>query len=231
MDPTNSLGPWLGDLRAIVAPPWSEIILVAVSFLCGATVGIERERQVKPAGLRTLILICMGSTVFTVASMSPPLGRFEPARLAAQIVTGVGFLGAGSILRERHGITGLTTAASIWATAAVGIIVGAGYAVSGLALSLGVLFTLTVVGRLESWIAGPCAATQALVLYRPERGKTRVRIQSVLDEHKGLARAGAERDRGDGIWELPLEYCSAHKDHRAVLTALAEIEAVEGFSA
>ena len=83
------------------------------AFACGAIVGFEREKGHKPAGLRTQILICLGSAIFTVVSMSPVLASREPARIAAQIVTGVGFLGAGSILRDRHQITGLTTAATI----------------------------------------------------------------------------------------------------------------------
>jgi putative Mg2+ transporter-C (MgtC) family protein len=220
----------LGDLRALVPRPWSEIFLVATSFVCGALVGIERERQDKPAGLRTLILICLGSTIFTIASMSPVLGPLEPSRIAAQIVTGVGFLGAGSILRERHGIKGLTTAACIWATAAVGIVVGAGYAVAGLALALSILFTLAGISRVEEWLTGQCDHRRLLLIYRTERGKTRMRIQQILDEARGPQVHEPERDRGDGTAELVLEYCAAHRDHRSTLALLADLPGVEGFT-
>src|SRR5262245_41989283 len=115
MSPEVSWSMMLGDLRAIVPSPWSEVALMAIAFMCGGIVGIERERQEKPAGLRTVVLICIGSAVFTAVSMSHVLGGREPARVAAQIVTGVGFLGAGSIMRERFGIRGLTTAATVWA--------------------------------------------------------------------------------------------------------------------
>src|SRR5688572_13114236 len=105
---------WLiGDLRAVVPAPWSEMALALVAIVAGSIVGIERELHEKPAGLRTLMLICLGSAVFTMVSVSAVLGRNEPGRVAAQIVTGVGFLGAGAILRRNdghHGIVGLTTA-------------------------------------------------------------------------------------------------------------------------
>src|SRR5687768_4598703 len=207
------------------------MVLVLVSFLCGGVVGAERERHEKPAGLRTMVLICMGSTIFTLASMSRALGGLEPARIAAQIVTGVGFLGAGSILRERYGgITGLTTAATIWSTAAVGIVVGAGYAAAGLALSLAILVTLGAVRRIETLLGGPCHLRRMLVIYRGNGGKTRVRIQRAIDEtHGPPAALGREEHRPDGTQALPLSYCTAHREHRALLAAVSEIPSVEAF--
>src|SRR3712207_3020191 len=121
------------------------MLLIAAAAGCGAIVGFERERHDKPAGLRTIMLICLGAAIFTAASVSPAFGSREPGRLAAQIVTGVGCLGAGASVRDNYGGSGLTTAATIWATAAVGIVIGAGYALAGLALSLGVLATLVAV--------------------------------------------------------------------------------------
>jgi putative Mg2+ transporter-C (MgtC) family protein len=217
----------LGDIRTVVVSPWAEIILVVVSFLCGGIVGSERERSEKPAGLRTLILICMGSTFFTMASMSGVLGVREPARIAAQIVTGVGFLGAGSILRERNGITGLTTAASIWAVSAVGILVGAGYAAAGFASALAIVFTLAGLQRAEEW-AGRCARQQIVITYRPERGKTRALLQRIVDQERRAWLVGDERARADGSCERTLDYCTAHREHRAVLALIAQLPAVEG---
>lgn len=140
---------FFGDLREVLPSPISEFALVAVSFLCGAIVGAERERAEKPAGLRTLTLICLGSTIFTMMSLDPAFAPTDHSRIAAQIVSGVGFLGAGAILRERGIVIGLTTAASIWVVAAVGIVVGAGYASSGLMLSVLILIVLTFFARIE----------------------------------------------------------------------------------
>jgi putative Mg2+ transporter-C (MgtC) family protein len=219
---------FFGDLRAVVPPPLSEITLVVIAFLCGMTVGLERERHEKPAGLRTLVLICVGSAIFTLASVSPVLGGKEPARIAAQIVTGVGFLGAGSILRDRFMITGLTTAATVWATAGVGIIVGAGYATAGVGLSITILIALAALKSIEERLTGPCKLRRVTVRYQSNSGRTRVRLQQVLDAGRGPIQV-ADRTAEDGTPELVLVYCSAHKEHRALLNSIADVSNVEAF--
>src|SRR5215831_13573730 len=115
----------LDDWWRLLPGPEAAIGLTLAAIVCGAIVGAERERLEKPAGMRTLVLVCLGSAVFTMASFvfTPTSG--DSGRVAAQIVTGIGFLGAGVILRERAGVTGTTTAASIWLTAAMGMIIGA----------------------------------------------------------------------------------------------------------
>lgn len=94
---------------------------VLVSVLCGAIVGFEREFKNKSAGFRTVVLICLGSTVFTIISR---MGNLSDDRIAANIVTGIGFLGAGVIYQGKFSVQGLTTAAVIWSMAAVGMMVG-----------------------------------------------------------------------------------------------------------
>jgi putative Mg2+ transporter-C (MgtC) family protein len=95
----------------------------------GALIGVEREIHGHPAGMRTHLLVALGSAIFTVLSIygfgTPGQAGFDPSRIAAQIVSGIGFLGAGAILKEGASIRGLTTAASLWATAAVGLAAGA----------------------------------------------------------------------------------------------------------
>jgi len=117
------------------------LVLAAV---LGAIIGYQRERAKKPAGLRTHMLICVGSALFTIVSAYGFGGSADPARLAAGIVTGIGFLGAGTIIRNREGIVvGLTTAATVWTVSAIGVAAGAGmYVVSVVttALVLIVLF-------------------------------------------------------------------------------------------
>ena len=105
-----------------------EVVEMAIRLLLatifGAAVGYEREHAEKPAGVRTLTLVSVGAAIFTVASVFA--FDADPARLAAGIVTGIGFIGAGAIFREGVTVRGLTTAASIWVTAAIGIAVGTG---------------------------------------------------------------------------------------------------------
>jgi putative Mg2+ transporter-C (MgtC) family protein len=118
-------------------------IILAVSL--GGAIGLERQLSGKAAGLRTNILICLGAAVFTIISkqMAEPGGSFT--RIAAQIVTGVGFLGAGAIIQDRGGILGLTTAATIWLVASIGMACGAGFhgvAIISTIITVAVLFGL-----------------------------------------------------------------------------------------
>jgi putative Mg2+ transporter-C (MgtC) family protein len=218
---------WFGNVRDLLSGPWELLVLVIASLACGALVGIEREWQEKPAGMRTMILICVGATIFTLASLSPALGALEPARLAAQIVTGVGFLGAGAILRDRTSVVGLTTAATIWSAAALGIVVGAGYIVPGLILSLTIVATLTLGARIERRISGACRLRRVVVVYRDERGKTRPRLQRAIDERRGPTEVAEGKARADGLFDLPIAYCVAHREHRDVLAAIVEVPGVE----
>ena len=101
---------------------------MVIGLALGLLLGAEREFRGHPAGLRTMALICSGSCLFTGLGLIPEFARsVDPTRIAAQVVTGVGFLGAGSILRQGEEVRGLTTAASIWVTASIGMAVGFGY--------------------------------------------------------------------------------------------------------
>ena len=93
-----------------------------ISFVIGAAIGLEREYRSKAAGLRTMIMICFGSTIFTEISIS--LGASSPDRIASTIITGIGFLGAGVIFKDGLTINGITTATTIWIAAALGMAVG-----------------------------------------------------------------------------------------------------------
>ena len=120
------------------------ILRLLLAAALGAIIGYQRERASKPAGLRTHILICVGAALFTIASLYGFGASADPARVAAGIVAGIGFLGAGAIIRRGEGVVeGLTTAATIWAVAGIGLAAGAGlYLVSAVttAVILIVLF-------------------------------------------------------------------------------------------
>jgi putative Mg2+ transporter-C (MgtC) family protein len=108
---------------------WPEdLISIILATVLGAVVGLERELSGKSAGLRTNLLICLGASVFTIISREMATGaEGSLTRIAAQIVTGVGFLGAGAIIQDRGGVHGLTTAATIWLVASIGMACGAGF--------------------------------------------------------------------------------------------------------
>lgn len=115
---------------------------VLISILCGSIVGFEREFKNKSAGFRTIILICLGSTIFSLTSR---MGNISDDRIAANIVTGIGFLGAGVIYQGKFTVQGLTTAAVIWAMAGIGMMIGFGN------YGLGFIATLCMVGILSSF--------------------------------------------------------------------------------
>jgi putative Mg2+ transporter-C (MgtC) family protein len=110
---------------------WEMVIRLVIAAFLGAVIGYERARAKKPAGIRTHLLVCMGAALFTVISIWGFAGNADPSRIAAGVVVGVGFLGAGTILRQERGVAGLTTAATIWAVAAVGVAIGSGLYIVG----------------------------------------------------------------------------------------------------
>lgn len=105
----------------------ADILSILLAIVCGAAIGLERELKHKPAGLRTNVLICLGAALFTIISSKMAGDKESITRIAAQIVTGVGFLGAGAVIQDRGGIHGLTTAATIWLVASIGMACGAGF--------------------------------------------------------------------------------------------------------
>ncbi|MBM3933205.1 MAG: MgtC/SapB family protein [SAR202 cluster bacterium] len=123
---------------------------MALALSLGIAIGWEREGARKPAGLRTQTLVCMGAALFTIVSIFGFAAGWDNARVAAQIVTGIGFLGAGTILREGANVKGLTTAATIWTAAAIGMASGAGLyliAIVSTALTLFVLRFMPTGGK------------------------------------------------------------------------------------
>jgi putative Mg2+ transporter-C (MgtC) family protein len=135
------------------------IVRVLLAFILGGVVGFERQRVQRPAGLRTHMLVAAGCACFTVASVYGFEGlgtTSDPARLAAQIITGVGFLGAGTIFRTGSTVKGLTTASSIWITASIGVVAGLGMFWLALSTTLLTWFALTVLKEAEvrRWIRG-----------------------------------------------------------------------------
>lgn len=107
------------------------IIKLVLIFVLGGIVGLEREVKIKPAGLRTHILVGLASTLLIILSLEAFPGS-DRARIAAAVVLGMGFIGAGAILKTENKISGLTTAASLWITAAIGVTIGAGYYLLGI---------------------------------------------------------------------------------------------------
>jgi len=161
-------------LSAVVVPPtigWPEVLLrLSVAAALGGAIGLERELRERQAGLRTHLVVCVGSALFTLVSAYGFTDwgiRVDPTRIAAQIVTGIGFLGAGAIIRQGLSVRGLTTAATLWLVAAIGMATGAGYWDAALITTFGALLIL---GPLRT------IAYRGLVRFRPALHRLLVEI-------------------------------------------------------
>jgi len=172
---------------------WEGTLLrLVVAAALGGAIGLERELGGKPAGLRTNILICIGSVLYThlsIAMLSAIAGAggtgTDPTRVAGQIVTGVGFIGAGTILHARGAVVGLTSAATIWVVAAIGVALGSGYYLEGIATTVVVLGVLAGLGRVEKLVERQSTRSTISIHARP--GPT------VLEDLESLVRrAGLE---------------------------------------
>jgi len=120
-------------------------IEIILAFILGGLIGLDREKNMKAAGIRTNILICVGSTCYTAVSLlNTPMGigSVDPNRVAAQVVSGIGFLGAGAIIQSKGTVLGLTTAATIWVVAAIGVALGSGHLFIATMLTATILFVL-----------------------------------------------------------------------------------------
>ncbi|PUB31094.1 putative Mg2+ transporter-C (MgtC) family protein [Elizabethkingia sp. YR214] len=131
-------------------PVQNELLLIIISVIIGLIIGAEREYRNKSAGLRTFILVCFGSCLFTILSIK--IGVENPDRLAANIITGIGFLGAGVIFKDDNKIGGITTATTIWATASLGMCVGSGYVYLALLGTVLVMAILSLLTYLQDYI-------------------------------------------------------------------------------
>jgi putative Mg2+ transporter-C (MgtC) family protein len=140
-----------------------DIVSMLMSILCGGIIGFEREYKSKSAGFRTIILISLGSTIFTIVSSH---GAGADDRISANIITGIGFIGAGVIFKEQGSIRGLTTAAVIWTSAAIGMTTGIGYHALAFVFTMITLVVLLMVSKIEKLIGKLQKQKMLIVTFR-----------------------------------------------------------------
>jgi len=166
----------------------SAIFKLSLSLIVGGLIGLNRERHNQAAGFRTHILICVGSTLLMIISIYIPQTYFDfkngdPGRIAAQVVSGIGFLGAGAIIRLGTNIRGLTTAASIWLISAIGMGIGAGLYVISLMTVIIVLFTLIFLERIENkWF--PQSLYKTIEIGFSSNNLPETKIKELFNAHK-----------------------------------------------
>ena len=222
---------WLFESWHLLLPrPFSAVLCAFVAAICGAWVGIERQRKEKPAGLRTMSLVSLGSCVFTLVSYAFTSTTGDSGRVAAQIVTGIGFLGGGVLLKGAGGVQGTTTAATIWIVAAMGMSVGAGYVPAGIALALTIRVVLSLVGQWERTLFGGRDTERLNIKFEPANGKTEIKIDRLLDQFGILHKKEQGHRASDGLQHLAVEFqLSARNSHEFLnaLVAMPEVVAIE----
>lgn len=141
------------------------ILKVALAVICGGVLGVERGRKKRPAGFRTYILVCLGATLVMMTNehICQITGSGDMARLGAQVINGIGFLGAGTIITTGHNrVKGLTTAAGLWTSACIGLAIGSGYYEGAILGTIVIMLTMVVFHRFDRRFA---RSTKMLVLY------------------------------------------------------------------
>lgn len=166
-------------------PEWEVVLRLTLAAVLGGIIGYERQSRRKSAGLRTNVLVCLGSCLIMILSESIYIGvegktNADPARLAAQVVSGIGFLGAGAIMKEGLTVTGLTTAACLWVVAGVGLAVGCGFYAGALFTTVLVFVTLGRLSRLDDWVMHD--RNMSIVIHTVDKPGQLIHISSCLED-------------------------------------------------
>lgn len=203
---------------------------VMLSIICGGMIGLERELKHKPAGLRTNILICLGAVLFTTLSVlisgSNPNHLSDPARIAAQVVTGVGFLGGGMIMQSGGGVTGLTSAATVWVVAAIGVCIGVGYPITAFIFSVTVVFTLYFLSKVDNKILGKLHCYEAWIHLRSMSAADRAEVMETF-QHGDLELTRLTVDEKDERYQIVAKYYASEMKHLRIQAALWSVSSVD----
>ena len=215
---------------------WEVLLRLALAAVLGAAIGLERELREREAGLRTHLLVSLGSALFTIVSAygfhsflasGASVVRADPTRIAAQIVTGIGFLGAGAIIRQGLSVRGLTTAATLWVVAAIGLASGAGYYSAAVATTVLVIVSL--------WPLR-IAAHRIFLRFRPDRerllvdlapGRSAAPVLAAVEEGGGRIESLAVTS-DDERRSIALEVDLPEEARLATTSAVSELEGVRG---
>lgn len=218
------------DLFALQNVSIDWLVKIGMAVVCGSLIGIERQLKRKAAGMRTNVLICLGSTLYVLAAeligLQVGIENLDPSRIAGQVIVGMGFIGAGSIMQSRGKIHGLTTAATLWVVAAIGVLIGLGFPLLGLLVTILVILLLVGVGKFEHFVLGRCKQFTVRLSFR-DQPETWERLQHVLDLHdRTLTDQHIDRQSIANVGTvcfMELSYCHVHPDHSDIILDLLKI--------
>jgi putative Mg2+ transporter-C (MgtC) family protein len=222
-------GPRLGQdapgvLALAMAVSSEDLLKIGLAILVGGLVGAEREYRDKSAGFRTMIFICLGACLFTMHSIAIGITR-DQARIAAAIVSGVGFLGGGAIMRGGMNIKGLTTAATIWLTAALGMGIGSGYYGRTLPAAGAVLVVLWLFPFIERWIDNLKTSRLYKLVYDLKDDSSK-EVEAIF-EQAGLRMHSHTREKIDGKLSCSWYVTGSPEAHRQAVDKVLVLANVE----
>ncbi len=207
-------------LESTIITPYTVIVRLAISFLLGALIGVERQMRRRDAGLRTFALICMGSTAAMLISIwipqtYPNFLNGDPGRIAAQVLTGIGFLGAGAIIHSKGSIQGLTTAACIWIAAVIGLAAGAGMYMAACVTAGATMLVLLTMERLERrmYLDG---VNKILMISCSTSAPELKRIRTILEEKY--------------VYIISFSYENDYEKNRSVITYKVNVKSKSSYS-
>lgn len=214
---------FLLNIFDLMEPVYSYFLCCLGAIISGVVVGKEREKAQKAAGLRTFAMVALGACVYSLISrlLMDQEGYLDTARIPAQVVSGVGFLGAGAVFRSGRFINGLTTAAGIWATAAVGLVFGLGYVVFGLSITFMIFLLLWI----HSFFERRTLYTQTWSTYEihvdARDGKGPIFLREIIWEwgHEFQSHKPTPEEAGKEVWRVKLS--PLHRRHQRFLSELA----------
>ncbi len=210
---------------------WGALVRMVLAVICGGIIGIERERKRRPAGFRTHILICLGASLTTITSqyLYLEMNMFtDLARLGAQVIAGIGFIGAGTIIvTKRRQVKGLTTAAGLWTSAIVGLAIGAGFYEAALIATALMLIIELVLSRLEWFVMSSARTINLYIEYKENDTLTAMtdymHRKRVAINDLQITKSGEASQNPCAIFSLDLPRKFSHD---VLMTALAEIDGV-----
>lgn len=212
------------------------VIRILLSGLMGGLIGLEREIHGCAAGLRTHILVSIGSALFMISSIYMSvgyshLGTVDPSRIAAGVVTGIGFLGAGAIIRYGWSIRGLTTAASIWTVAAIGMAVGSGLYMPAAVTTI-VVVAVLFLSRIEDFMTARVKSNTLAVAVNLDKKTGLDEVKSIIEVYGGRIRKISSEDMAGGrsrrfLFDVLVYYSARRRDIVSDIASLPGVEEVE----
>src|SRR5882762_6952577 len=211
----------LGSIASTL--PVAALIRLLLAAILGGIIGVERELKHRPAGLRTNMFICFGSAMFTILStrLAGEFGVGDHTRIAAQIIPGIGFIGAGSILHAKGNVTGLTTAATIFVVASIGMAVGGGLYLEAVFATLMIFMALRLLGWLERRFSLKSQMMNYIIVTDKSADEIVAEVNATLEDH-GKEMRGVHLSKVDGKERIAFSVDGTRNEHKTLSNQLRQ---------